>query len=231
MAHCLLLLPGLLDDARLWRHQTENLPGTTAVVADLTGSDSMALLAANALAQVPTERFALAGLSMGGYVALEIMRQGPGRVEGLALLDTSAKPDTPEASAARRQLMELAETDFPEVTRRLMPRLVHPDRLVDEALTTLIASMADDVGKDAFFRQQRAIIDRVDSRPYLGRIQCPTLVLCGRDDAIAPLEVHEEMAGGIPDAGLRVVEHCGHLSTLERPEAVTRAMAAWISSL
>jgi pimeloyl-ACP methyl ester carboxylesterase len=231
VARCLLLLPGLLDDARLWRHQVGNLAGTMPVVADLTGADSMALLAASALAQAPAERFVLAGLSMGGYVALEMMRQAPQRVEALALLDTTARPDTAEATSARHQLMALAQSDFPAVTRRLMPRLVHPGRLSDEALTTVVTSMADDVGKDAFFRQERAIIDRIDSRPYLGRLDCPVLVLCGREDALTPLEVHEEMAAGIPNASLAVIPHCGHLSTLERPEEVTGEMKAWIDSL
>jgi len=230
VARSLLLLPGLLEDARLWRHQAGNLAGTMPVVADLTGADSMALLAAGALAQAPAERFVLAGLSMGGYVALEMMRQAPQRIEALALLDTTARPDTTEATAARHQLMTLAQSDFPAVSRRLMPRLVHPQRLSDEALTTVISSMADDVGKDAFLRQERAIIDRIDSRPYLGRIDCPVLVLCGREDALMPLEVHEEMAAGIPNARLTVIEHCGHLSTLERPEEVTGAMKAWIGS-
>lgn len=229
---CLLLVPGLLNDARLWQHQVEHLSDVTVpVVADVTGSESIALLASGALAQVPADRFILAGLSMGGYVALEIMRQAPGRVAGLALLDTMARPDTPEATETRHRLMEVAEQDFARVNDALMPRLVHPDRQHDAGLRAVIDAMANDLGKDVFLRQQRAIIDRIDSRPYLGQIQCPTLVLCGREDAIAPVEIHEEMADGIPGASLVVIERCGHLAPIERPEEVTRAMRSWIENL
>lgn len=227
----LLLVPGLLNDARLWRHQAQNLADITEpVVADVTDADSIALLASEALARVPARRFILAGLSMGGYVALEIMRQAPERVRALALLDTTARPDTPEATETRRRLMDLAEKDFARVNEALMPRLVHPDRLDEPELKRVIDGMAADLGKEVFLRQQRAIIDRIDSRPYLSRIQCPTLVLCGREDAITPVDVHAEMAEGIANASLIVVEHCGHLSPLERPEAVTRAMRSWIES-
>lgn len=227
-----LLLPGLLNNARLWQHQVSNLPGAAVpTVADLTGSDSIALLASDALGQAPAERFALAGLSMGGYVAMEIMRQAPERVAALALLDTTARPDTAEATENRRRLMRLAESDFPAVTERLLPRLVHPDRLGDAELRKAITGMADEIGKDVFFRQQRAIIDRMDSRPHLPRIQCPTLVLCGREDVIAPVEVHREMADAIPNAELIVIEKCGHLSALERPQQVTEVMKSWLEKM
>jgi pimeloyl-ACP methyl ester carboxylesterase len=228
----LLLLPGLLNDRRLWARQVDDLADIcTPVVADLTGADSIALLASDALAQVPAERFTLAGLSMGGYVALEIMRQAPERVQGLALLDTMARPDNDEATENRHRLMALAEKDFPRVTETLLPRLVHPDRLRDTELVSTIESMAEDLGKDVFFRQQRAIIDRIDSRPFLPQIECPALVLCGREDAIAPVEIHEEMGAAIPDATLMVIEHCGHLSTLERPEEVSDAMRSWLTKV
>lgn len=227
----LLLLPGLLNDARLWEHQVSHLSDISVpVVADMTGADSIALLASNALARVPEERFVLAGLSMGGYVALEIMRQAPERIRGLVLLDTMARPDTAEATENRHRLMALAEKDFPRVTETLMPRLVHPDRLQDDDLTRVIKDMANTLGKDVFLRQQQAIIDRVDSRPYLPQIQCPALILCGREDAIAPVEIHEEMAEGIPDSTLIVVEQSGHLSPLERPEPVTQAMRNWLET-
>lgn len=227
----LLLLPGLLNDARLWAHQVEHLSDVAApVVADLTQADSIALLASQALAQVPAQRFFLAGLSMGGYVALEIMRQAPGRVQALALLDTMARPDTREATETRHRLMDLAGKDFARVNEALMPRLVHPDRQDDPGFRTVIDAMADDLGLEVFLRQQRAIIDRIDSRPCLTRIECPTLVLCGREDAIAPLEIHEEMADAIPNATLVVIERCGHLSPLEQPEPVTRAMRTWLES-
>ncbi|MFH0777152.1 MAG: alpha/beta fold hydrolase [Candidatus Eisenbacteria bacterium] len=225
----LLLLPGLLNDARLWKDQVSKLSEmVTASVADLTGADSVTSLAAAALTQAPRIRFALAGLSMGGYVALEIMRQAPDRVLALALLDTTARPDTPAAIEARRNLMQLAESNFPAVMETLLPRQVHPSRLSDTSLVEVIGAMANSVGKEAFLRQQRAMIGRIDSRPSLPQIWCPTLVLCGREDVITPVEVHEEMAAGIHGSSLAILEECGHLSTLEQPEQVTDALREWL---
>lgn len=227
----LLLLPGLLNDARLWQHQVANLADVAVpVVGDLTQADSMALLANQALAQVPVERFVLAGLSMGGYVALEIMRQAPDRIRGLALMDTMARPDSQEATENRYRLMSMAEQDFPRAVETLTSRFVHPDRLNDRDIITTIENMANSAGREVFLRQQRAIIDRLDSRPYLPSIQCQTLVLCGRQDAIASVEIHEEMAGAIPNARLEVIDHCGHLSPLERPQAVTDALRYWLEN-
>jgi pimeloyl-ACP methyl ester carboxylesterase len=173
-------------------------------------------------------RFALAGLSMGGYVALEIMRQAPERVLALALLDTTARPDTPQATEGRRNLMQLAETNFPAVIDTLLPRLVHPSRLNDALIVEVITAMANSVGKEAFIRQQRAMIGRIDSRPFLHQIKCPTLVLYGREDVITPIEVHEEMVAGISSSSLAIIEECGHLSMLGQPQRVTEALEKWL---
>lgn len=221
----LILLPGLLNDARLWRAQAEGLADIANVsVADLTRHDTIAALAADVLEQAPTGMFALAGLSMGGYVALEIMRQAPERVSALALIDTSARPDTPDATENRRRLIELARTDFPAVPYDLMQKLLYPPHLEDGNIVSCIEDMAAVVGPDAFVRQQHAIMQRIDSRPTLGGITCPTLVLCGREDRITPVELHEEMTALIPRATLTIVEQCGHLSALEKPDAVTDAL-------
>jgi pimeloyl-ACP methyl ester carboxylesterase len=227
----LLLLPGLVCDARMWQPQIDHLAGDigTAKVADLNGADSITALAASALQQAPAGRFALAGLSMGGYVALEIMRQAPQRVAGLALLDTSARPDTPEATENRNKAVALAQTDFDAVIDALVPKLILPAKLTrDPALVGLIRDMAHKVGKDAFARQQAAIIGRIDSRPHLGKIACPTLVLCGRDDIITPVEVHEEMVAAIHGCRHLVIEQCGHLSTLDAPAKVAAALQSWL---
>lgn len=225
----LLLLPGLLNDARLWQQQSAALAEFADItVADLTGADSIAALASAALRQAPAGPFALAGLSMGGYVAQEIVRQVPERVAALALLDTNARPDTPEATAVRHKLMELAEHDFPAVTETLLPKLLHPSHLQDASIVAIVKAMAASVGKEAFLRQQRAIIGRIDGRPFLHRIACPTLVLCGREDAITPVEVHEEMATAIPRVQVSIIDHCGHLSTLEQPQQVNAALKKWL---
>jgi pimeloyl-ACP methyl ester carboxylesterase len=228
----LLALPGLLCDERLWRAQAAALGADrTWTSFALVPERSMAELAAAALARVPAERFALAGLSMGGYLALEIVRRAPERVAGLALLDTSARPDTAEASAARRSAIAQSASDFDGVVAALLPRLVHPSRLDDRALTDLVRAMAASVGRERYVGQQEAIMGRADSRPTLAAIRCPTLVLCGRDDALTPLALHEEMHAGIAGSRLVVVERCGHMSTLERPEEVSGAMREWLAAV
>lgn len=228
----LLLLPGLLCDARLWHHQVEGLADVSTVsVADLTGADSVPELASMVLSQAPPGCFALAGLSMGGYVALEIMRQAPTRVLALALLDTSARPDTPEATENRLKLMQLAETNFPAVTDTLLPKLLHPAHRSDASIVDIIVAMANSLGKEAFLRQQRAMIGRIDSREFLHLVQCPTLVLCGREDELTPVELHQELAAGIAGSSLVIVEECGHLSTLSQPRQVTEAIRQWVSNL
>ena len=225
----LLLLPGLLNDARLYQFQMEDLSDFAhSTVGDLTVADTRSELATDVLAHAP-QKFALAGLSMGGYVALEIMRQAPERVLGLALLDTSARADTPEATANRHKLMEQAQANFQIVLDTLMPKLVHPSRMKYNSMVDTVYSMGHRIGKDAFMRQQRAIMGRVDSRPHLGKIvDCPTLVLCGRDDVITPVEVHEEMAAAISGSHLEIIDECAHLSTIGQPKLVSEAMRVWL---
>jgi pimeloyl-ACP methyl ester carboxylesterase len=182
------------------------------------------------LREAPFETFALAGLSMGGYVALEMVRQASPRVLKLALLDTSARPDTPEQATRRADFISLAERGrFVGVTDALLPAFVHPSRLGDRELVSTIRTMAKNTGRYAFIRQERAIISRADSRPLLPGIDRPSVVLCGRQDALTPLDRHEEMAAAIPGAVLEVVEDCGHLSTLEKPAEVGRALRRWLA--
>ena len=167
---------------------------------------------------------------MGGYTALEIMRRAPERVSALALLDTSARPDTPEASENRRKQIALAATDFDAVINALFPKLVLAVHATDPELSALFTAMAQKVGAAAFARQQAAIMGRADSRPHLAHITCPTLVLCGRDDGVTPVTVHEEMAAAIPGSVFEIVETCGHLSAMEQPAAVTLALSRWLSN-
>jgi pimeloyl-ACP methyl ester carboxylesterase len=226
----LILLPGLLNDAALWRHQTDTLVDIADMqVADLTLDDQLGPMASRILSSAP-ESFALAGLSMGGYLALEIMRQAPDRVRRLALIDTSPLPDSPEQTDRRRGFIDLARRgDFKGVTRRLFPMLVHSGRAGDDELFTILGDMAGRVGRDGFIRQQKVIMTRPDSRRDLGLIHCPTLVMCGRQDGLTPPEVHADMAAAIPKAALVVIEDCGHLSPLEQPHAVSAAMRYWLT--
>lgn len=226
----LILLPGLLCDATLWQHQERYLAEIADVrIADLTLDDSIELMAARVLAGAP-ERFALAGLSMGGYVALAILRAAPGRVTRVALLDTSARADTREQTLRRRILMQLAgRGEFKGVTPRLLPTLVHPDRVTEQPLAGEVMAMAERVGRDAFLRQQGAIAGRPDARPGLASIAVPTMVICGRQDRLTPLARSQEMAAAIPRAALAVIEECGHLCTMERPHAATALLRLWLT--
>lgn len=227
----LVLVPGLLCTAALWAPQVAGLADIAETsIADHTRHDSMAALARSILGAAP-ERFALAGLSMGGYLAYEIVRQAPGRVTKLALLDTGSRADTPERSAGRRELIATAGREgVRKVQQMLMPVLIHKPRLADKALVGAIEQMAGDTGVEAFRRQQTALMNRPDNRPLLPRIACPTLVLVGREDALTPVELAQEISAGIPGAKLEIVPDCGHLSTMERPEAVNRALRAWLAA-
>ena len=226
----LLLLPGLLCDAALWQFQVEALADVAeATVADLTRSDSVAAMARDALADAP-DRFALAGLSMGGYVALEIMRQAPERVTHLALLDTSARPDTPELIERRKALIDLASRGkFKGVTPRLLPLLLHRDHQFPP-LSTIVIEMAARIGQPAFVRQETAIMGRQDSRPFLKDIKVPTLILVGEDDELTPVHLHEELADGIAGSEFQIIARSGHLTTLEKPDMVNRAMFDWLTT-
>jgi pimeloyl-ACP methyl ester carboxylesterase len=226
----LVLLPGLLCDDALWRHQLETLGDLAEMtVADLTGDNSVSGMAASVLRKAP-DSFCLAGLSMGGYVAQEIMRQAPDRVRRLALLDTSYLADTQEQKDRRQALLRMAEQgEFKGVTDRLLPVLIHADRLEDEALTGVVKDMAKRVGKEAFLRQQTAIMNRPDGTHDLGLItSCPTVVVCGRQDALTPYDLHLRMAARIPGARFVVIEESGHLSPLERPQAVSAVLRYWL---
>jgi pimeloyl-ACP methyl ester carboxylesterase len=225
----LLLLPGLLCDRGLWQAQAAALEDIAEIdVADLSRDDSLPAMARRVLAAAPA-RFAVAGLSMGGYLAQEIMRQAPERVSRLAILDSSARADTPDKTARRHTAMDLArKDDIAAVARLLWPDLVHPARQDDQRLLDALIAMARRIGRAAFLRQEQAIMARPDGRGDLARIAVPTLLLCGREDALTPLGWHEEMASLIPGAELVVIEECGHLSTMERPGEVTAAMRRWL---
>jgi pimeloyl-ACP methyl ester carboxylesterase len=226
-----LLLPGLAATARLYAAQIPLLwQFGPVMLADHRRDDSIGAIARRILDQAPP-RFALLGLSMGGYIGFELLRQAPGRVLRLALLDTTARPDTPEQTARRRVLIEQARTGrFGEVADLLYPGLVHPDRLGDDSLREQVRCMAEETGAEAFIRQQTAIMNRLDSRPQLAAIGCPTLVLVGDADQLTPPERAQEIAAAIPGARLVVVPASGHLSTLEQPERVNAALLEWLAA-
>lgn len=227
----IILVPGLNCSARLYAEQIPALWRFGPVaVADHRRDNSIAAIARRILAAAPP-RFALAGLSMGGYIAFEIVRQAPGRVAKLALLDTGPGAEVPERTAQREPLIELAQQGrFSEVTEDQFPWLVHRKRHDDMTLKAAVRAMNEETGSEAYIRQQQAIMARPDSRPGLKSIICPTLVLVGDDDRLTPPELSHEMAEEIPGARLVVVPQSGHLSTMEQPRAVNAALVEWLTS-
>jgi pimeloyl-ACP methyl ester carboxylesterase len=225
-----VLVPGLLASPRLYAEQIPELWRLGPVMLAVhSRDDSMAAIARRILAAAPA-RFALAGLSMGGYVCFEILRQAPQRVARLVLLDTSARADMPEQTEQRRSQIGMARDGrLGEVADTLFPRLVHARRWGDEALRRIWRAMVQEVGAEGFVNQQTAIMGRPDSRPGLAAVRCPTLVIVGDGDVLTPPERAEEIANGIPGSRLSVIRDSGHLSTLEQPVAVTRSMVEFLT--
>jgi pimeloyl-ACP methyl ester carboxylesterase len=246
----LLLLPGLLCDDALWAltlrtpmRGTPALGQATAdrladaadcIIADLTRDDRLEAMAARALATLPP-RFSVAGLSMGGYAAFALLRLAPERVASLVLLDTTARPDSPSQARRRRALIALARDErqavrFRGVTLRLLPSLIHPDRLDEPDLAGTILTMAERVGRAAYLRQQTAILHRPDSRPMLARLDLPVHVVVGDSDQVTPPDCAHEIAALLPRARLTILPRCGHLAPLERPDEVATVLRQSLSA-
>jgi pimeloyl-ACP methyl ester carboxylesterase len=223
-AENVLLLPGMMCDARQWAEQEADI-SQPVFHADTRKHDSMTEMARSVLQDAP-DQFAMVGLSMGGILAFEIWRQASDRVSHLALLDTNPHAESPErqtmrleqiAAAASGRLRELA-------TESLKPLYLAQAHREDEKILATILDMAMDLGPDVFRTQSLALRGRVDSVPTLSSISCPTIVMCGDEDVLCPVAYHELMAAEIPNAQLIVIENCGHLSSLEQPEVVTREL-------
>ena len=230
MRPTLVLLPGLLNTRRVFEPLIAELgDAADVVVPELHHCESIEDMAQAALGLAP-QRFALGGFSMGGYVAFEMLRQAPQRVERLALIDTQASPDPPESTARRRAFIDQSRIGrFHGVTSTLMPSLIHPSRLDDTSVTQPIVEMAQVIGADGFAREQRAIMARPDSRPLLVEIKVPTVVISGRQDRTVPLARAEEMAADIAQSQLVVLEQCGHMAPLERPAELAAALRRWLT--
>lgn len=226
----LILLPGLLNDAGLWRDQISGLADLARPwVPDLTRGDSINALAQGVLDQAePT--FALAGFSMGGYVAQEIARIAPGRLERLALLDTSMRVDPPERAARRRALTEAARRpgDFLGISHAILKSYIDASRLNDRDLTGRIVAMTQRLGREVFIRQNS--LDRQDGEAALKSLQVPLLILCGETDQITPVAGHRAMAEAIGGAPLVVIPRAGHMTPMEAPEAVNEALRTWLTA-
>ncbi len=226
----LVLIPGLLNTEDLWLDQVQGLAdlGNILVTTAQRNYDNLPEIADRILDSAP-ERFALAGLSLGGYVAFEILRQAPERIIKLALLDTTARSDTLEKAGQRRDTIAQArKRGIEHVLDEMLPNLLSAKHARDQDIRNRMLRMAREVGVEAFARQQSAIMNRPDSCALLPKIRCPTLVLCGREDGLTPPELAQEMAKEIPNSRLIIVDHSGHLSALEQPEQVTQALREWL---
>ncbi|PJN88154.1 alpha/beta fold hydrolase [Bacillus sp. mrc49] len=224
----LILLPGTLCDERLW--ESLKLSDLADVkVCDVSKADTIEGMAKSVLKEAP-DRFALAGLSLGGIISLEIMRIAPERVLKLALLDTNPYPPQPEQISGWERLIEMADNgQFHDITHNhLLPVLIHPDRRNDEALVSTIIEMAEKVGKAGYINQLKAVMTRSDQRPILSSIECPTMILTGKEDVVCPVHMSEFLQENIREARLEIVNHSGHLSTLEQPEKVSALLRDWL---
>lgn len=231
MAFPIVLVPGLTCTPRLYAPQLPALWLFGAVtVADHRRDSDMAAIAARILADAPP-RFALVGLSMGGYIAFAMLRQAPERIVKLALLNTNARADTPEQTASRKTQIAMAQSGrYGEIAGLSLPRYLLKRNQDDPAMSGIVRQMIEETGAEAFVRQQTAIMTRPDSRPLLASIRCPTLVLVGDTDVATPPEVNKEIADGVAGSKYIVVPDCAHLSTLEKPEAVNAALTAWLKA-
>ena len=225
----LVLLPGTLCDERVWQPVICRLLHRPVIVNPLVGEENTAAMARRFLAELP-DRFALAGFSLGGMVALEMVAQAPHRITRLALIDTNARPDPePNHTARRNAVARAAQLGMDRyVSDKLWSLYVSGDHVADEAKRALVTSMSAAAGLDTFRSQSELAISRADSRPRLGDILVPTLVLCGADDRLCPPAVHQEMAAGIPGARLVLVPRTGHFALIEDPDAVAGAMRDWL---
>ncbi|MEO8849060.1 MAG: alpha/beta fold hydrolase [Casimicrobiaceae bacterium] len=223
-----LLIPGLASTPQFYAAQIPALWHFGPVMlAQHTGADDIAAIARDMLASAPPS-FALAGHSMGGYIAFEIVRQAPRRITRLAMIGTSALADTAEQTARRRQQMAIAAKGrYDEIVDQQFPLFVHASRQHDVQLRATMHRMANDCGAEVFVRQQAAIIGRADSRPTLVSIACPTCVVVGDSDQLTPPARAQEIAIGIAGATLVTIRDCGHMSAIERPDEVTAALCAW----
>jgi pimeloyl-ACP methyl ester carboxylesterase len=230
----ILLLPGLACDAALWRHQ---LPALTAAGHEVQVTDVHArfdTLPAMAAALLAEHRGApvLVGSSMGGMLALEMQRQAPARVPAMALLGTSARPDTPELLRLRSEAITLfAQGRAAEVLRANIPFALHPRAADHAALVADYLAMMERAGAEQLTRQNRAVMARIDSRPGLPAVRCPVLVVCGDADLLTPPEHAQEMAQAIPGARLEIVPTCGHLLNWEQPERVNALLLDWLAGM
>jgi pimeloyl-ACP methyl ester carboxylesterase len=231
---CLVMLPGLMCDDAVWVHQQQALTGVHCMVPSYGHLSSIVDMARMVLETAPSQRFSVAGHSMGGRVALEMVRLAPERIQRLALLDTGMDAIAEGAAGEqerdkRMALLHLAQTaGMRAMGQQWAKGMVHPDRLQDPVFTDIL-DMIERKTPSIFEAQIQALLKRPNARDVLSSLRCPTTFICGREDLWSPLSRHVEMQGLVPNARLVAIEHSGHMSTMEQPEAVSRALLDWMA--
>lgn len=222
----LVLIPGYMLDDALWDGMLPHLPPELPLhYASLAEGDSIAAMAQAVLAACPAQ-FSLLGFSMGGYVAREIVRRAPHRVQALVLVATSSRADSPLIAEQRGKAARATpHGPFRGLGRAAVAQSLHPDNAGNEALVAQVRAMGERLGREVFIRQ--SLIVRGADTAQLGGIVCPTLVVHGADDQLRSLEEAQELAQGIPGARLHVVAQAGHLIPLEQPQVLARLLAEW----
>ena len=229
-AETVVFIPGLTSTGALFGPQINSLKERPIIIAETCGMDSIETMAKRLLDHTP-EKFALLGMSMGGYVALEVIRQAPERVSRLALVNTNARDDTAAQTQLRHTQMEIAKKGgFHKIASMQYPQLIHPARHDDTALRQVVFDMAAEIGPEDFLKQQTAIINRPDQRPNLPAIQCPTMIIAGEEDSLLPLDRCREMHDAIANSKLHIIPDCGHMSTLEHPVHTSELVQDWLAA-
>jgi pimeloyl-ACP methyl ester carboxylesterase len=232
MKPTLFLLPGLLCDERVWAHQTRHLAALVDIrIPDFSQLDSLDAMADAVLHQAP-EQFMVAGHSMGGRVALQILSKAPDRILKLGLLDTGTHAAKPGEAEKRQVLIDLAEREgMAAMARVWAPPMVHPERHHDSALMSAIFDMVESYSVASFRKQVNALLNRPDALPFLAKAPANTLVLCGREDAWSPPVQHEVISSALPDhPPVTIIDHAGHMAPMEQPEAVSAALRKWLGA-
>ncbi|MEM6317537.1 MAG: alpha/beta hydrolase [Bacteroidota bacterium] len=225
----LVLIPGTLCDANLFLHQMDGLKDLAVCqVGDHSSADNLSEVAAKILKDVAGD-FAVLGLSYGGIIAFELWRQAPERINKLILLNTNYKKPSDTTRANQQRFLGMSALgEFREITTDfLKDAMLHPKHAQQPEMRNEVLKMAINTGRAAFFKQIKAQLNRPDSTPDLPNIQCPTLIMTGRQDAVCTPQLHEEMAALIPKSTLKIIEECGHLSTMEQPEVVNQTIRDW----
>jgi pimeloyl-ACP methyl ester carboxylesterase len=233
----LVFLPGLASDAAMWQPQLAHLhaappAGLTPLVTDVHARHGSIETMATALLREQSGELVLCGASMGAIVAMEVARQAPDRVRGLALLGTNARPETDDMRALRTSAIELFRVGrVEEILQANVPLAFHPVNASNRALVQAYLDMVLRAGAEQLIRQNQAIMARPDARLHLSQVQCPTLVMCGDTDQLTPPDCSHEIAALVPGAQLVMVPRCGHMLTMEQPDLVNATLGAWLAGL